>query len=255
MTPERWKQIEQLYHAALKQEANRRTAFLKEACAGDEDLHREVESLLAHEPQAESLIEASALEGAAQEMAENRVQSLVGRQLGAYQILSPLGAGGMGEVYKARDTRLNRIVAIKVLPRHLSERTDLRQRFEREARTLASLSHPHICPIYDIGKEDGIDFLVMEYVAGKTLDELIPRRRLPLKEAMTYALQIADGLATAHAAGIVHRDLKPGNIMVSESGLVKVLDFGLAKLTETLPAGEEDVYPLAPDEDPRQKRE
>ena len=113
-------------------------------------------------------------------MAENRVQPLVGRQLGAYKILSLLGAGGMGEVYKARDTRLNRIVAIKVLPRHLSERADLRQRFEQEARALASLSHPHICPIHVIGKEDGIDFLVMEYVAGKTLDELIPRKGLRL---------------------------------------------------------------------------
>ena len=128
MTPERWQQIEKLYHSALKLEANSRTAFLEEACAGDEDLRHEVESLLAQQPQAESIVEASALGVTAQAMAEKRGQSLVGRQLGAYQILSLLGAGGMGEVYKAQDTRLNRTVAIKVLPRHLSERVDLRQR-------------------------------------------------------------------------------------------------------------------------------
>ncbi len=244
MTPERWKQIEQLYHAALKLEPGQQSAFLQEACTGDEDLRREVESLLAHESQAESFIEAPALVGTAQGMAEERVQSLVGRQLGVYKILSLLGAGGMGEVYKAQDTRLNRIVAIKVLPRHLSERADLRQRFEQEARALASLSHPHICPIHVIGKEDGIDFLVMEYVAGKTLDELIPRRGLRSNEVLKYAIQIADALATAHAAGIVHRDLKPGNIMVSESGQVKVLDFGLAKLSGKAASQEPDATTL-----------
>ena len=252
MTPERWKQIEQLYHATLKLEPGQRAAFLQEACAGDEDLRREVESLLTHEPQDDSFMESPALQVAAQAMAEERVQSLLGRQLGAYKILSLLGAGGMGEVYKAQDTLLNRIVAIKVLPRHLSERADLRQRFEREARALASLSHPHICPIHVIGKEDGIDFLVMEYVAGKTLDELIPRKGLRSNEVLKYAIQIADALATAHAAGIVHRDLKPGNIMVSESGQVKVLDFGLAKLSGKAASQEPDATtPLASGKGPR----
>ena len=154
MRPERWQQIEKLYHSALKQEANRRTAFLKEACAGDEDLRHEVESLLAQQPQAESFVEASALGVTAQAKAETRARSMVGRQLGAYKILSLLGAGGMGEVYRAKDTRLDRTVAIKVLPSEVSDKPEMRQRFEREARVISSLSHPHICALYDIGRQD-----------------------------------------------------------------------------------------------------
>lgn len=153
-----------------------------------------------------------------------------GSKLGPYLIESLLGAGGMGEVYLARDTRLDRTVAIKILPAHLSSNPDLHQRFEQEARSISKLQHPNICVVHDIGSQDGIDFMVMEYVAGQTLDKLIPSGGLPTDQAVKYAVQIADALSRAHASGIVHRDLKPANIVVDQSGLIKVLDFGLAKL-------------------------
>jgi eukaryotic-like serine/threonine-protein kinase len=153
-----------------------------------------------------------------------------GTRLGPYQIETLLGAGGMGEVYLGRDTRLQRSVAIKVLAADLSSSRDLHRRFEHEAKSISGLQHPNICVLHDIGSQDGVDFMVMEYVAGKTLDKLIPPGGLATDVATKYALQIAEALSSAHAAGIVHRDLKPGNIMVDESGMVKVLDFGLAKL-------------------------
>jgi len=153
-----------------------------------------------------------------------------GKKLGPYEIQAPLGAGGMGEVYRAVDTRLGRSVAIKILPPHLSSDADLRTRFEQEARAISGLQHPHICVLHDIGSQDGIVFMVMEYVAGDTLDKLIPAGGLPTNIALKYAVQIAEALACAHAAGIVHRDVKPSNIMVDAAGQVKVLDFGLVKL-------------------------
>src|SRR5580704_7782025 len=153
-----------------------------------------------------------------------------GTRFGPYEIQSLLGAGGMGEVYRARDTRIGRTVAIKVLPVHLSSNPELRARFEQEAKSISALQHPNICVVHDIGSQDGVDFMVMEYVAGQTLDKLIPPGGMATDQAVRYAVQIAEALARAHAAGIVHRDLKPTNIMVDESGLVKVLDFGLAKL-------------------------
>jgi len=155
----------------------------------------------------------------------------VGTKLGPHEILAPIGAGGMGEVYKARDTRLDRIVAIKVLPDHLSNKPDLRERFEREARTIASLNHPHICTLHDIGHQDGIDYLVMEYVEGETLAQRLTKGPLPLDQTLKYAIEIADALDKAHRKGITHRDLKPGNIMLTKSG-TKLLDFGLAKLRQ-----------------------
>ena len=153
-----------------------------------------------------------------------------GVKLGPYEILSLLGAGGMGEVYLARDTRLQRTVAIKILPAHLSSNPDLHARFVQEAKSISSLQHPNICVVHDIGSQDGLDYMVMEYVSGQTLDRIIPKGGLPVNVATKYALQVADALARAHSAGIIHRDLKPANIMVDDSGLVKVLDFGLAKL-------------------------
>jgi serine/threonine protein kinase len=155
----------------------------------------------------------------------------VGTKLGPYEILSAIGAGGMGEVYKARDTRLDRIVAIKVLPAHLAGRAELRERFEREAKTIASLNHPHICTLYDTGHQDNIDFLVMEYVEGETLAQRLVKGSLPIQQVLQYAIEIADALDKAHRKGITHRDLKPGNIMLTKSG-TKLLDFGLAKLTQ-----------------------
>src|SRR6202790_3385124 len=161
---------------------------------------------------------------------------LPGRRLGPYEILSAIGAGGWGGVYAAKDTRLNRIVAIKVLPPHLADSPELRERFEREARTIASLNHPHICTLYDIGHQDGTDFLVMEYLEGETLAQRLVKGALPLEQVLQYAIEIADALDKAHRIGVTHRDLKPGNIMITKSG-TKLLDFGLAKLKqEAVPA-------------------
>ncbi len=156
---------------------------------------------------------------------------LPGRRLGPYEILSAIGAGGMGEVYKARDTRLDRIVAIKVLPTHLADRSELRERFEREAKTIASLNHPHICVLYDIGRQDGTDYLVMEYLEGETLARRLLKGSLPIQQVLQYAIEIADALDKAHRKGVTHRDLKPGNIMLTKTG-TKLLDFGLAKLKQ-----------------------
>jgi Tol biopolymer transport system component/predicted Ser/Thr protein kinase len=161
-----------------------------------------------------------------------------GRRLGPYEILSSIGAGGMGEVYKARDTRLDRTVAIKVLPTHLAERAVLRERFEREAKTIAGLNHPHICTLFDTGHQDDIDFLVMEYIEGETLAQRLQRGALPIQQVLQYAIEIADALDKAHRNGITHRDLKPGNIMLTKSG-TKLLDFGLAKL-------QQDAKPATP---------
>src|SRR5882724_11994418 len=155
-----------------------------------------------------------------------------GTRLGPYEILSPLGAGGMGEVYRARDTRLDRTVAIKVLPGHLSSNPQLRERFEREAKAISTLSHPHICSLYDIGHQDGIDYLVMEYLEGETLAHRIKKGALPTEQVVQYAIQITDALDTAHRHGVIHRDLKPGNVMLTKSG-AKLLDFGLAKVRPT----------------------
>jgi eukaryotic-like serine/threonine-protein kinase len=162
-----------------------------------------------------------------------------GAKLGPYQIISAIGAGGMGEVYRARDTRLNRTVAIKVLPTHLADRSELRERFEREARTIASLNHPHICTLYDVGHQDGTDFLVMEYLEGETLAQRLMKGPPPLEQVLQYAIEIADALDKAHRKGVTHRDLKPGNIMLTKSG-TKLLDFGLAKLAQ-------EVAPAIPD--------
>ena len=279
MTPERWKQIEQLYHAALKLEPGQQSAFLQDACAADEDLRREVESLLAHEPQGESFIEASALEGTAPAMAEKPVQSFVGQQLGSYKIVSLLGVGGMGEVYRARDTRLDRTVALKILPAEVAADSERMRRFTREAKAASALSHPNVAHIYDIGDFEGIHFIAMEYIEGETLAkrihvsqspspgpsadgplsplgkrnqkniETLPsplgrgargegQRGQPLENAeiLEISIQVADALDEAHTKGITHRDIKPGNIMLTPRGQVKVLDFGLAKITQ--PEGE-----------------
>ena len=163
-----------------------------------------------------------------------------GVRLGPYEIVSALGAGGMGEVYKARDTRLDRTVAIKVLPEHVAADRELKQRFEREAKTISSLNHPHICTLYDVGNQDGIDFLVMEHLEGETLQDRLKKGALAFDQALRYAIEIADALNTAHRHGITHRDLKPGNIFLTTSG-AKLIDFGLAKLRQPKVAGEDST--------------
>ncbi|MGA2327216.1 MAG: protein kinase [Bryobacteraceae bacterium] len=240
MKPKRWQQIEGLYQAALEREKSLRPEFLANACAGDPELLREVESLVALESRVDAFLEERALEVAARALAQDQARSeepLTGQMVSHYRILEKLGAGGMGEVYLAEDTRLGRRVALKVLPRELAGDPARKARLIHEARAASALNHPNIVTLYDVGSEGGIDFLVMEYVAGKPLAELIPRQGMPVKEALRCAVQIADALAGAHAAGIVHRDLKPGNVMVAAEGLVKVLDFGLAKFAE-VPAAE-----------------
>ena len=154
-----------------------------------------------------------------------------GTRLGPYEVLAPLGAGGMGEVYRARDIRLDRSVAVKVLPSHLTHDPERRTRFEREAKAVSSLNHPHICTLYDVGHEEGTDYLVMELVVGQPLAERLKKGPLPLAQALEVGTQIADALAAAHGHGIVHRDLKPGNVMLTKMG-VKLLDLGLARLSE-----------------------
>src|SRR5262245_56588763 len=158
----------------------------------------------------------------------NEMTLAAGTKLCPYEALAPIGAAGMGEVYKARDTRLERTVAVKVLPSHLSDSPDVRQRFEREAMTISQLSHPHICALYDVGREGQTEFLVMEYLEGETLSDRLGRGALPLEQTVRYGIEIADALDKAHRQGTVHRDLKPGNVMLTKTG-VKLLDFGLAK--------------------------
>jgi serine/threonine protein kinase len=158
-----------------------------------------------------------------------------GTKLGPYEIVAPLGAGGMGEVYRARDTRLDRIVAIKILPSHLSENPEAKQRFDREARTISSLNHPNICSLYDVGHQDGIDYLVMEYLEGETLADRLRKGPLPLEQVLKYGIEICEGLERAHRSGVVHRDLKPGNIMLTKAS-AKLMDFGLAKASVMRPA-------------------
>jgi len=159
-----------------------------------------------------------------------------GTRLGPYEILAPLGAGGMGEVYRARDTRLDRTVAIKILPAQFSADPVRKQRFEQEAKAVSSLNHPHICALYDVGHQDGTDFLVMEYLEGETLAKQLEKGPLPLAQVLKYGVEIADALDKAHRQSIVHRDLKPGNIMITKSG-AKLLDFGLAKAAVPLATG------------------
>jgi eukaryotic-like serine/threonine-protein kinase len=242
--PNRWSSVERLYHAALGRPEGTRAAFLFEACAGDDELRREVESLLA-QPASAALASGGAIEAAAP-LVTTPAPAAPGTRLGAYQIVGPLGTGGMGEVYRARDTRLGREVAIKILPAAFTSDADRLARFEREARVLAALNHPHIGAIYGIedaptASGTAVRALVLELVEGATLAERIGRSKggLPVKEASAMARQIADALDAAHEKGIVHRDLKPANIKVTSDGTVKVLDFGLAKLASH--AGDTDM--------------
>jgi serine/threonine protein kinase len=219
--PERWNQIERLYHATLELEKPLRPEFLAKACAGDAELLREVESLLDLETRADDFLEERALDLAARAFADEGMpagESLTGRMVSHYQILEKIGEGGMGVVYKARDTHLARFVAVKVLPPDSVRDHERRRRFVQEAKAASALNHPNIVTIHDIDSVDGVDFIAMEYIAGRPLDQVIGREGLPLKDALCYSVQVADSLAMAHAAGIIHRDVKPANIMVTEEG-------------------------------------
>jgi Tol biopolymer transport system component len=234
MTPERWQRIKKLYHSALERDTDEQAIFLAEACDGDEAMRGEVESLLRCDTSADRFFESDALEVAAKLCAEDRVQSMIGRQIGPYQILSLLGAGGMGEVHLALDTRLGRKVAVKLLPSEFTTDAERLLRFEQEARAASALNHPNIITVHEIGEIEGRRFIVTEYVEGETLRQRIasaPQRRIRLSEALEIAAQVAAALQAAHDAGVTHRDIKPENVMLRADGLMKVLDFGLAKLS------------------------
>lgn len=233
MQAKRWQEIDRLFDAVLEREPSERASFLADSCAGDDELRREVESLLAAYDRADKFIEAPAMEVAAKAAATGGDDlSALGRTIGPYRILSLLGVGGMGEVYLAEDARLGRRVALKLLPSEFTHDAERIRRFEREARAASALNHPNIVTIYEIGQIDGVYFIATELVEGQTLRGFITRTRTQLKETVNVIAQVAEALSAAHAAGIVHRDVKPENIMVRPDGYAKVLDFGLAKLTE-----------------------
>src|SRR6266480_177326 len=231
MTPERYRQIGELYHAALELDANERTTFLERACAGDAELRQKVESLLNSNDQAKDFIEAPALAVAAEILADD-ADSLKGRMIARYRILSLLGAGGMGRVYLAEDTGLSRHVALKLLPEYFTHDKKQVRRFRQEARAASALNHPNILTVHEVGQVDGTEFIATEYVDGQTLRTRLALGPLELREAINIAAQVAAALVAAHEAGIVHRDIKPENIMLRPDGFIKVLDFGLAKLAE-----------------------
>jgi len=259
MKRERWRQVEQIFHDALQVEESRRGEFVRHSCAEDEDLCREVESLLAHHHEAGSFIEkpAFALTGTSpprqHTLKSQSVKSksgisrsgtskpgkstsgLAAAVIGHYRLLGKIGSGGMGVVYEAEDLELGRRVALKCLPEELANDPQSLRRFDREARSASALNHPNICTIYEVNQDNGRTFIAMELVEGKTLRQLLVSGLLPMRKAIEIATQVAEGLTKAHEAGIAHRDLKPENLMVSDDGFVKILDFGLAKLA---PAGE-----------------
>jgi Tol biopolymer transport system component len=232
MDAERWAKIDRLLDQAMERPQEARADFLAAACSGDDQLRREVESLLEAHSHSDSFLSRPALDVAARHLAGEREPSLIGKQIGAYQVISVLGFGGMGEVYLARDERLNRKLALKLLPQQFTRDADRVRRFEREARAASALNHPNIITIYEIGEMAGTYFIAAEFVEGQTLRQLIERGRLRAKEAMSICSQVADALDAAHTAGLVHRDIKPENVIVRPDGYVKVLDFGLVKLTE-----------------------
>jgi serine/threonine protein kinase len=233
MTPERWQRIDQLFHAALACDTELRARFLAAQCVGDESLQREVESLISAYEENGSFIETPAGDIAAEFLDTNKSTFEAGHQIQNYQIVRRLGSGGMGEVYLAEDIRLKRKIALKVLPPHFTVNPDRVRRFEREARAASALNHPNIVTVHEIGKSESTHFIAAEFVDGKTLRQLINEKPFKLRESINVALQVAGALSAAHSAGIVHRDIKPENIMIRTDGLVKILDFGLAKLTDT----------------------
>ena len=239
VTPDRWREITDVFHGVLAREGAARETFLVEACKADASLRAEVEALVAAHDQAGSFGEAPVFEPALDQLAP-------GARLGAYRIEALIGAGGMGEVYRARDTRLDRTVALKILTPRLRAAPDLQARFEREARTISQLTHPHICTLHDIGREGNTDFLVLEHVDGETLAARLARGNVPLDQALRIGIEIASALEHAHRHGVVHRDLKPSNVMLTKTG-VKLLDFGVAKLRAPLSADQASVRTAPPE--------
>ncbi|MGE0131083.1 MAG: protein kinase [Blastocatellales bacterium] len=234
MDANRWKRIKEVYDRALDLGGEERDGFLAEACGDDDDLRREVKSLLAAHDDAGSFLQSPAVEVAAREIVGDEVTSptlqLIGRELANYKIISLLGRGGMGEVYLAEDKRLRRKVALKLLPARFTNDAERAHRFEREAKAASATNHPNILTIYEIGQADGLRFIATEFVDGVTLRQAMQNDGMSVAESLSVAIQVASALSAAHEAGIIHRDIKPENVMVRRDGIVKVLDFGLAKL-------------------------
>jgi len=233
LTPERWHRARDILHDAMQMDEEERSDFLDSQCANDRSLRVELKELLAAEGEIGStFLEEPALVHAVSRTDTNSRTSVLppGTKLGPYVVQSLIGAGGMGEVYRARDTRLNRLVALKILLASSSSDELRRQRLHREARAISALQHPHICTLHDVGQQDEIDFLVMELLEGETLASRLEKSKLRLDQVLTYGIEIADALDAAQRRGIIHRDLKPGNIFLTSHGECKVLDFGLAKL-------------------------
>jgi len=238
MKAERWKQVTDLFQSAVERAPERRAAFLDEACHGDEGLRREVGSLLTSYERAENFIEVPAFEVAPELVTNDRAGALVGKLIGHYRIESLIGVGGMGEVVLARDEQRGRKAALKLLPEHLTADEAQLSRFKAEARTASALNHPNILTVYEIGSEGNVRFIATEFIEGVTLRPLLADEKTNLRTALEIAVQVASALTAAHEAGVVHRDIKPENIMLRPDGYVKVLDFGIAKLTEEGPARE-----------------
>jgi eukaryotic-like serine/threonine-protein kinase len=228
--PDRWQRVEAVYHAARERGVEERAAFLDVACEEDAALRREVESLLAQSASTLGFLSEPAIAAAAPLITNPAAAMLIGRRIGAYHVQALLGAGGMGEVYRARDTKLGREVAVKFLPRVFTSDSDRLARFEREARMLAALNHPNIGAVYGVEEAEGLRAIVLELVEGDTLADRLQRGPVPVGEALNLARQIVEALDAAHEKGIIHRDLKPANIKITPDGVVKVLDFGLAKV-------------------------
>src|SRR6201988_3380323 len=234
MTPEQWQQIKSLLEEALERDPSERDAFLDEACTGDSSLRAEVEALIDSHARSGDFIESPAYEVLADSLTQTDLGS--GTSICPYEIIRRLGAGGMGDIYLAEDTRLGRKVALKTLPEHFTKDADRVRRFQLEAKAASALSHPNIITIYEIGQVDQLHYIVFEFVDGQTLRQRMTTAPLTIAEALQVASSVAAALLGAHEAGIVHRDVKPENIMMRADGFVKMLDFGLAKLTETKPA-------------------
>src|SRR5215467_2379164 len=232
MKPERWENVIDLFQSALERAPEERAAFLDESCHDDEGMRNEVESLLTSHERAENFIEIPAFEAAPEFVPNDSADALIGKLIGHYRIESLIGVGGMGKVYLARDERLGRKAAVKLLPDSLTRDDTQLSRFKNEARTASALNHPNILTVYEIGAEADVQFIATEFIEGVTLRAALASGKMSAQTALEIVVQVASALAAAHDAGVVHRDIKPENVMLRPDGYAKVLELGIAKLTE-----------------------